>query len=102
REVARKHIESLVENPRVEIDEHEVLLPNGAIGWQQWVDHAILDASGKVVEFQAVGRDITELKQIEQEQREGEERLRLALEAGRMGGWGGGGGNDAPEGSKRH
>src|SRR5262245_3802462 len=87
REVARKHIESLVQNPRVEIDEHEVLLPNGAIGWQQWVDHAILDASGKVVEFQAVGRDITQLKQIEQERREDEERLRLALEAGRMGVW---------------
>ncbi|MGH9852328.1 MAG: sensor histidine kinase, partial [Blastocatellia bacterium] len=87
REVARQHIESLVENPRVEINEHEVLLPNGSIGWQQWVDHAILDASGKVVEFQAVGRDITERKQIEEERREGEERLRLALEAGRMGVW---------------
>src|SRR5262249_4211268 len=54
REAARKHIESLVENPRIEIDEHEVLLPDGGIGWQQWVDHAILDSNGKVVEFQAV------------------------------------------------
>src|SRR5262245_3619963 len=87
REAARKHIESLVENPRIEIDEHEVLLPDGGIGWQQWVDHAILDANGKVVEFQAVGRDITERKQAEEERREGEERLRLALEAGRMGVW---------------
>jgi PAS domain S-box-containing protein len=87
RELSRKHVESLVESPRVETDEHKVLLPDGSIGWQQWVDHAILDASGKVVEFQAVGRDITELKQVEEEQREGEERLRLALEAGRMGVW---------------
>src|SRR5262245_12414071 len=87
REAALKHIESLVENPRLEINEHEVLLPDGGIGWQQWVDHAILDASGKIVEFQAVGRDITERKQIEEERREGEERLRLALEAGRMGVW---------------
>jgi PAS domain S-box-containing protein len=87
REAARKHIESLVENPRIEIDEHEVLLPDGGIGWQQWVDHAILDSNGKVVEFQAVGRDITERKRIEEERREGEERLRLALEAGRMGVW---------------
>ncbi|HEU0178900.1 MAG TPA: PAS domain S-box protein [Blastocatellia bacterium] len=87
REAARKHVESLVENPRIEIDEHEVLLPDGGIGWQQWVDHAILDANGKVVEFQAVGRDITERKQVEEERREGEERLRLALEAGRMGVW---------------
>ena len=87
REVVRKHTESLVENPRVEIDEHEVLLPNGNMGWQQWIDHAILDAAGKVIEFQAVGRDITERKQMEEELRESEERLRLALEAGRMGVW---------------
>src|SRR5262245_26843759 len=87
REAARKHIESLVENPRIEIDEHEVLLPDGGIGWQQWVDHAILDSNGIVVEFQAVGRDITERKRAEEERREGEERLRLALEAGRMGVW---------------
>src|SRR5262249_8536680 len=87
REVARKHIESLVENPRVEMDEHEVLLPGGGIGWQQWGDHAILDANGKVVEFQAVGRDITERKQIEDKRLEGEERLRGALEAEGMGVW---------------
>jgi PAS domain S-box-containing protein len=87
REATRKHIESLVESPRVEIDEHKVLLPDGSVGWQQWVDHAILDANGKVVEFQAVGCDITQRKQVEEERREGEERLRLALEAGRMGVW---------------
>ena len=87
REGVRKHVESLVENRSVEINEHEVLLPNGDMGWQQWIDHAILDASGKVVEFQAVGRDITERKQMEEELRESEERLRLALEAGRMGVW---------------
>jgi PAS domain S-box-containing protein len=87
REASHKHVESLVENPRLEINEHEVLLPDGGIGWQQWVDHAILDSNGKVMEFQAVGRDITERKQAEEERREGEERLRLALEAGRMGVW---------------
>jgi PAS domain S-box-containing protein len=87
REVSRKHVESLIENPRVEMDEHMVLLPDGGIGWQQWVDHAIFDENGKVVEFQAVGRDITERKQIEEERHKDEERLRLALEAGRMGVW---------------
>jgi PAS domain S-box-containing protein len=87
REVTRKYIESLVESPRVEMDEHKVSLPDGSVGWQQWVDHAIVDANGKVVEFQAVGRDITERKQVEGERRVGEERLRLALEAGRMGVW---------------
>ncbi|HEY6403648.1 MAG TPA: PAS domain S-box protein [Blastocatellia bacterium] len=76
REVTRKYVESLVENPRVEIYEHEVLLPDGGIGWQQWVDHAIRDANGKIVEFQAVGRDITERKRAEQSLRESDEALR--------------------------
>jgi PAS domain S-box-containing protein len=102
REVVSKYIESLVENPRVEINEHEVLLPDGGIGWQQWVDHAIPDANGKVVEFQAVGRDITERKKIEEERREGEERLRLALEAGRMGVWEWDKRTDAHKWSKEH
>jgi PAS domain S-box-containing protein len=86
----------------VEINEHEVLLPNGDMGWQQWIDHAILDASGKVVEFQAVGRDITERKQMEEELRESEERLRLALEAGRMGVWEWDPRNNAVKWSKEH
>ncbi|MBO0726750.1 MAG: MASE1 domain-containing protein, partial [Blastocatellia bacterium] len=75
REVTRKYVESLVENPRVQIDEHEVLLPSGGIGWQQWVDHAIRDADGQIVEFQAVGRDITERKRAEQSLRESDDAL---------------------------
>jgi PAS domain S-box-containing protein len=76
REITRAHIESLVENPRVEINEHEALLPDGGIGWQQWIDHAIFDASGKVVELQAIGRDITERKKTEVALRKSEEALR--------------------------
>jgi PAS domain S-box-containing protein len=42
--------------------EHEVLLPDGTIGWQRWLDYAVLDADGEIVEFQGIGRDITERK----------------------------------------
>jgi PAS domain S-box-containing protein len=66
-EGARKHVMSLIENPRVVAYEHEALLPDGHIGWQQWVDHAIFDDNGKVVEFQGIGRDITERKRAEEE-----------------------------------
>ncbi|MFW6346008.1 MAG: PAS domain S-box protein, partial [Halomonas sp.] len=34
--------------------------------WLSWEDSAILDEAGKLVEIQAVGRDITELKQAQQ------------------------------------
>ena len=63
RDDVRGMIESLIQRPRIETHEHEVLLPDGGIGWQQWVNHAIRDAVGKIVEFQAVGRDLTERKQ---------------------------------------
>ena len=43
-----------------ETDIHRVILPDGRIGWQEWTDHAIRDELGQVVEFQSVGRDITD------------------------------------------
>jgi diguanylate cyclase (GGDEF)-like protein/PAS domain S-box-containing protein len=37
-----------------EVDAH------GSVHWYQWTDRAFLDADGRVVEFQSVGRDATE------------------------------------------
>ena len=45
--------------------EHEVLAPDGEIRWQQWRDRGFFDDHGRVVEYQAVGRDITERKHAE-------------------------------------
>ncbi len=46
---------------------HEVRLPDGNIGWQQWTDTAIIDEEGNVSEIQSTGRDITRQKQMERE-----------------------------------
>ncbi|MGE5276593.1 MAG: MASE1 domain-containing protein [Acidobacteriota bacterium] len=62
REAARQHVLSLVANPRVVTDEHEALRADGSIGWQQWVDYAIRGRDGRILEFQAVGRDVTDRK----------------------------------------
>ncbi len=51
---------------RYEIDTHRVIKPDGSIGWQEWVDQAIHDDTGKAVEFQSVGRDVTERKRTEE------------------------------------
>jgi PAS domain S-box-containing protein len=48
-----------------ETEIHRVVRPDGSIGWQEWTDQAILDEFGQVVEFQSVGRDITERKLAE-------------------------------------
>ena len=61
-----KHINSLsLENP-VSIIEHRVVLPDGAVRWQQWTDRAIYNKNGQLVEYQSTGRDITEKKQTEE------------------------------------
>jgi PAS domain S-box-containing protein len=79
REAARMHVESLIENPRIVTREHEVLRPDGSIGWQQWRNYAVRGRDGRVVEFQAVGRDITDRKHAEEADRRLAQASRLAL-----------------------
>jgi diguanylate cyclase (GGDEF)-like protein/PAS domain S-box-containing protein len=42
--------------------EHRVMLENGEIRWCSWANRAIFNDIGEIVEYQAVGRDITEWK----------------------------------------
>ena len=63
----RALIESLnAEHPHA-AHEHPVLAPDGTRRWQQWTNRAICDEQGRVVEYQAVGRDVTERKRAEAE-----------------------------------
>ncbi|MBI1257567.1 MAG: PAS domain S-box protein [Chloroflexi bacterium] len=50
--------------------EHRVHNAKGELRWQQWTDQAIFDDFGKVVEYQSVGHDITDLKRAEEAERE--------------------------------
>ncbi len=69
-EAATYHEEQLVrlnpESPTSTIEER-VVTPGG-VRWLQWTDTAIFDVDGHIVEYQSVGRDVTE-------RREAEERL---------------------------
>jgi PAS domain S-box-containing protein len=45
--------------------EHRVIRPDGRIRWQRWMRRALFDASGNLLESQAVGRDVTARKLAE-------------------------------------
>jgi PAS domain S-box-containing protein len=62
---AREFLASITPGHPVATREHEVLAPGGEVRWQQWRDRAFFDDRGRVVEYQAVGRDITERKHVE-------------------------------------
>lgn len=63
-----------------ETEIHRVPMPDGSIGWQEWTDHAIRDAEGNVVEFQSVGRDITERMRAQLALQKSEKTHRLLFE----------------------
>ncbi|HVZ89654.1 MAG TPA: ATP-binding protein [Polyangia bacterium] len=54
--------------------EVQVVTRAGARAWQQWRDRGFFDDRGAVVEYQAVGRDVTDRKLAEDERRELEAR----------------------------
>ena len=61
---------------RFEMDTHRVIKPDGSVAWQEWVDQAIYDETGQLVEFQSVGRDVTERKRTEEALAASEAELR--------------------------
>jgi PAS domain S-box-containing protein len=65
----KKYFLSLTkENPIATID-HRIIMPNGEVRWQRWSDRAIFNDQGSLVEYQSVGRDITETKRTEEQLR---------------------------------
>jgi len=64
--VVKKGLSVLTQDNPVATSEHQVILPNGEIGWQQWINRAIFNNEGKFIEYQSGGRDITKLKRTEE------------------------------------
>ncbi len=74
-EQIRQMIASLSEErPRV-THQHRIILPDGMIGWQEWTNRIIYNKNGVFVEYQAVGRDITDLKAAEEALRKAHDKL---------------------------
>ena len=80
-----RYLSSLTpEHPVGEI-ENQVIRPDGSRRWLAWLNYAFFDDQGRVQEFQAVGRDITRLKLVEEALRESETRFRLYTEGSLVG-----------------
>ena len=78
--VARTYKE-LAATPRKLSYEHPVGLGDGSVRWFLWVDVPLLDENGRCIEFQSVGRDVTERKRSEEALRESEATQRRMLAA---------------------
>jgi PAS domain S-box-containing protein len=80
REAVQRHFASLSREKPVATIEHRTIAPDGKVKWQKWVDRAIYDGKGALVEYQSVGRDTTDRRQAEEALRESEEKYRSLVE----------------------
>ncbi len=64
------------QNP-ISFEEQQVISPTGETRWLQWIDRAIFDEQGQVLEIQSVGRDTTALKAAQEALQRSEQRYRV-------------------------
>ena len=79
--VIQGRLAQLTPNQRSTEYEHPVERPDGTDGWHAWSDRAFFDHQGRVVEFQSVGRDITDQKRIEAELLSRRQETQLILDS---------------------
>lgn len=85
REYTREETNSLVKNPRTISGEYLNFAADGRAAWIHWIIQPILDDSGQVVELQAVGRDVTALKEAQEALRESKLFLQRSQQVARIG-----------------
>ncbi len=76
RDTAMRCIESLGRKPGPITYEHELAGPVNRTVWLSWNTYPLINKEGEIVEYQSVGRAITEHKEAEEALRESEQRFR--------------------------
>lgn len=72
------------DNPLVMI-ENRVFSGDGQVYWMEFSNRGIFDATGKLIEIQSVGRDMTKRKALEDILKQSEERFRILTESSLVG-----------------
>lgn len=65
RALVERQVERMIATGETNTYENRWVSPSGREYWMQWNDRAIFDESGRVIEFQTVGRDVTERKRAD-------------------------------------
>ncbi|UBF23610.1 PAS domain S-box protein [Kovacikia minuta CCNUW1] len=87
RSVPLQQIATLLQTKGSSSSEHQVITADGSLCWQEWTDYALCDANGNVVEFQAIGREISDRKQAEAQLCQSEAKLQEAQRVAHVGSW---------------
>jgi len=66
RKLLRDHFLSITPKNPVKSIEHRIRMPDGEVRWQQWSDRGIFGPDGEIIEYQSIGRDITEQQNAEE------------------------------------
>ncbi|HEX2525214.1 MAG TPA: PAS domain-containing protein [Geminicoccus sp.] len=66
---------------------HRFTARDGRVTWQEWTIHGVFDALGNIVEYHALGRDVTSEMDDEERRLAAEIRLRRAIAATGLGTW---------------
>ncbi len=61
------HLRAITPQSSMCVVEHAATAADGGVRWHRWTDRGFFDAAGNLVEFQAVGSDITDRHQAEEE-----------------------------------
>ncbi|MEW5424976.1 PAS domain S-box protein [Amorphus sp. 3PC139-8] len=77
---ALAHLSRVTPADSVRSFEYRIVRPDGSICWQYWTDRAFFNDEGDLIEFQSIGRDITDRKRIEAELKASEARYRSIVE----------------------
>ena len=63
----QRQLRALTRATPVTVFEHRDVGSNGRVTWQDWTHRALFDENDRVIEYQSIGRDITDQKQAQNE-----------------------------------